>query len=67
MPATPAGPTAASAYLDDHLWAQLAATYTDEQLLDLIALCGWYHAISFLARAARVAPEPGAPRFADVA
>jgi alkylhydroperoxidase family enzyme len=52
--------------LDDHLWAQLAATYADEQLLDVIALCGWYHAISMLARAARVAPEPGAPRFADV-
>ena len=30
------------------------------------ALCGWYHAISFAARAARVPHEPGAPRFADV-
>jgi hypothetical protein len=28
-------------------------------------LCGWYHAISFAARAARVELEPHAPRFAD--
>jgi hypothetical protein len=28
-------------------------------------LAGWYHAISFVANAARVACEDGAPRFAD--
>jgi hypothetical protein len=28
-------------------------------------LCGWYHAISFTARAARVPLEEGAPRFSD--
>ena len=37
------------------------------ELLDLMMLCGWYHAISFTANAARVPREPGAPRFADVA
>jgi len=30
-------------------------------------LVGWYHAISFTARAARVPLEEGVPRFADVA
>lgn len=29
-------------------------------------LCGWYHAISFTARATRLAPEPGTPRFREV-
>jgi hypothetical protein len=33
--------------------------------MDLVLLCGWYHAISFLARSARVDLEPFAPRFAD--
>jgi hypothetical protein len=32
-----------------------------------LQLTGWDHAISYVATAARVEPEPGAPRFADVA
>ena len=36
------------------------------QLLDLLMLTGWYHAISYVARAGRIPPEPGAPTFADV-
>ena len=38
----------------------------DAQLLDLLLLCGWYHAISFTARAARVPLEDGAPTFDSV-
>lgn len=53
--------------IGDDLWASLAEHLDDAQLLDLLLLCGWYHAISFAARAARVDLEPGAPRFADVA
>ncbi len=30
------------------------------------ALCGWYHAVSFAARATRLPYEPGAPRFAGL-
>lgn len=52
--------------LDDRLWGDLAEELTDAEILDLLVLCGWYHAISFVARAARVDLEPGAPRFADV-
>ncbi|MGH4035619.1 carboxymuconolactone decarboxylase family protein [Actinomycetota bacterium Odt1-20B] len=51
--------------IDDALWARLAAEFAPEQLLDLLMLCGWYHAISFTARATRLPPEPGAPGFAD--
>jgi alkylhydroperoxidase family enzyme len=52
--------------LDDELWASLARELDGAELLDLLLLCGWYHAISYVARAARVDLEPGAPRFADV-
>ena len=50
----------------DRLWVALTAEFDQAQLLDLTMLCGWYHAISFTARCARVALEPGAPTFASV-
>lgn len=53
--------------IGDDLWGELAGVLDEAQLLDLLLLCGWYHAISFTARAARVDLEPGALRFADVA
>ena len=56
-----------SADIDDELWSALRKHFGEEQLLDLTMLCGWYHAISFTARSARVVLEPGAPRFADTA
>lgn len=52
--------------IDDALWARLGAQFAPEQILDLLMLCGWYHAISFTARATRLPPEPGAPRFDTV-
>jgi alkylhydroperoxidase family enzyme len=53
--------------IGDGLWPALAAQFTEPQLIDLVALCGWYHAISLLARALRLEPEPGTPRFSDLA
>ncbi len=53
--------------IPDDLWRQLAATFSEANLLDFLFLCGWYHAISFVARCARVPLEPGAPTFASVA
>ena len=55
------------ATVPDRLWGELATAFSDEQLLDLLFLCGWYHAISFVALGAQVEPEPGAPTFASVA
>jgi alkylhydroperoxidase family enzyme len=55
-----------AADIGDELWAELSEELTDQQILDLLILCGWYHAISYVARAARVELEPAAPRFADV-
>jgi alkylhydroperoxidase family enzyme len=53
--------------LSDGLWKSLALHFSPEQLLDLLLLCGWYHAISFVARGTRVDLEVGAPTFASVA
>jgi alkylhydroperoxidase family enzyme len=54
------------AAIDDALWARLSARLRDEQLLDLLMLAGWYHAICFTANGAGIAREDGAPRFADL-
>lgn len=56
-----------SSDVGDDLWRDARMVLDEVQLLDLLLLCGWYHAISFAARAARVALEPDAPRFADIA
>ena len=55
-----------SAGLGQDLWHRLVRLFSQEQLLDLMMLAGWYHAISFTANGARIACEDGAPRFADV-
>ena len=52
-----------SAMVSDALWAQLDKLYTAEQLLELIALVGYYHTISFMTNACRVALEPDAAGF----
>jgi alkylhydroperoxidase family enzyme len=51
--------------LDDAQFVALRQWYDDAALLDVVLLAGWYHAISFVARAAAVALEPDAPRFDD--
>ena len=56
-----------SAVIGDDLWLRLARVFREEQLLDLLMLCGWYHAVSFAANSAQVSCEDGAPRFADLA
>jgi alkylhydroperoxidase family enzyme len=52
--------------IDDVLWAELSGELSDANLLDLRFLCGWYHAISFVARVARVPLEAGAPTFSSL-
>jgi alkylhydroperoxidase family enzyme len=53
--------------IDETLWRALQDAFTDEQMLDLVLLAGWYHAISFVARAARVPHEEATPYFVDYA
>jgi alkylhydroperoxidase family enzyme len=47
-----------SAAISDALWARLAKTFSVEQILELIALVGFYHTVSFFANGLRLAPEP---------
>lgn len=51
--------------LGDVAWSALESVLTPEQILDLLLLAGWYHAISYAANAARVTLEAGAPRFVE--
>jgi alkylhydroperoxidase family enzyme len=54
-----------AADIGDELWGRLTLEFSPEQLLDVLMLCGWYHAISFTANAARIPGEESAPRFPE--
>ena len=49
--------------VDDALWAALRAEWSDEQLIELVALAGFYHLISFVTNALRLPPEAYGARF----
>jgi 4-carboxymuconolactone decarboxylase len=51
------------ATVSDELWSELAHNWDPPELIELIALAGFYHLVSFTANAARVEPEQGAERF----
>jgi hypothetical protein len=52
--------------IDDDLWTKLSRHFTNEQILDITMLTGWYHAIGFTANATQLELEEGVPRFDDV-
>jgi 4-carboxymuconolactone decarboxylase len=45
------------------LWEELAAVWSPPQLLELLLLAGWYHALAFLINAVAVEPEAWAESF----
>jgi 4-carboxymuconolactone decarboxylase len=47
------------------LWAELADHYTDEQLLELVIVAGWYRLLSGVINAVGVPLEPWGARFPD--
>jgi alkylhydroperoxidase family enzyme len=47
-----------SASISDELWNALAATFSLDQVLESIALTGFYHTVSFFANGLRLTPEP---------
>jgi alkylhydroperoxidase family enzyme len=53
----------ATATVGDELWARLSAEWSAEQLVEMIVLAGYYHAIAFATNALRVTLEPFAARF----
>jgi alkylhydroperoxidase family enzyme len=56
----------ATGTVDDALWQKAETHYKADQLIEIIALVGFYHLVSFTVNATGVAPEPGAPRFPAV-
>jgi alkylhydroperoxidase family enzyme len=51
------------AVITESLWDELAASFTDAQLLEILVLAGWYHVIAFVANGAGVTRESWAARF----
>ena len=49
--------------MSDALWDALAAHWTQPQLLELLLVVGWYHAIAFLLNGFRVEREEWAAVF----
>ena len=52
-----------TATIDDALWTEAQAHFDAAQMIEIIALIGFYHLVSFTVNATGVAREPGAPRF----
>lgn len=52
-----------SGTVDDALWAQMALHWDERQLIELMMLAGWYHAIAYVCNGARVPLESWAARF----
>jgi 4-carboxymuconolactone decarboxylase len=49
--------------LSDGLWSALAERFSDDQLLELVIIAGWYRLLSYVINAARIEREPWAARF----
>jgi hypothetical protein len=43
----------------DDTWANLVAVADEDAALDVVLVCGWYHAIAFAVRVLRLPLEPG--------
>ena len=52
-----------TATVDDTLWATLGTRFSDAQRLEMIAIAGFYHLISFVVNAAGVEREPWGATF----
>jgi len=51
------------AALPDELWSALRPLWSDEQLIELVVLVGFYHTISFVTNALAIRLEDSAERF----
>ena len=52
-----------NADIDDVLWAELSENFTEEALLEMMMLCGFYRVVSYVANAARIPLEAFGARF----
>jgi alkylhydroperoxidase family enzyme len=54
-----------SCTVDDDLWESLTRYHSDEAIIELLMLAGYYRMVSYLVNGLRLPLEPGAARFAD--
>ena len=52
--------------VDDELWHELTQGFSDEAMIELLMLAGFYRTVSYLVNALRLPPEPNALRFGDI-
>lgn len=51
--------------IGDALWAEAGAYFDSAQMIEIVALVGFYHLVSFTVNATGVAQEPGTPKFPE--
>ncbi|MEQ1863289.1 MAG: carboxymuconolactone decarboxylase family protein [Micropepsaceae bacterium] len=51
--------------ISDELWAELSGTFSDEQILELILLSGFYHTVAYLTNGLRLPLEGFGLRFPE--
>ena len=51
--------------VDDGLWHSLTRFYSDEAIIELLMLAGYYRMVSYLVNGLRLPQEPKTPRFVD--
>ncbi len=56
-----------SCTVDDELWETLTRYHSDEAIIELLMLAGYYRMVSYLVNGLRLPLEPNTPRFADLA
>ena len=49
--------------IDDALWSELRAVYSEAQLIELLMLAGFYRMVSCVVNATRIEHQAGTPRF----
>jgi alkylhydroperoxidase family enzyme len=55
-----------SCSVDDGLWESLIRYHSEEAIIELLMLAGYYRMISYLVNGLRLPLEPNTPRFADI-
>ena len=54
-----------SADVDDDLWNTVNQIWSTEQMIEILIIVGWYHAISYVANVSRIPYEQWAERFPE--
>lgn len=55
-----------SCTVDDEMWDQLTRYHSEEAIIELLMLAGYYRMVSYLVNGLRLPPEPNTPRFAEL-